>query len=268
MTCEMETLPREDEPMGPHCDYPGHRPPLPIPLVTIPEHPCPYLPGRLAMTRAFAASEFPGELYHQFMDAGFRRDGEIFYQPICRGCRACLPIRMRVAGYMPNKSQRRVWRRNADLRVSIAQPLANDEKFDLFSRYESVRHPRDTPMDDAARPGMRESFESFLYRSPVETLEFCYRDGAGRLLAAGIADICSKSLSSVYFYYDPSEASRGLGTFSVMREITYARELGVEHYYLGFWVADCPKMRYKAHFGPCEVRHPDGIWRAPQNSGA
>jgi arginine-tRNA-protein transferase len=96
----------------------------------------------------------------------------------------------------------------------------------------------------------------------VETLEFTYRDSAGRLLAAGICDVCRQSLSSVYFYHDPAEASRGLGTFGALWEIRAAAELGIPYYYLGYWVAGCDTMDYKASFRPYELLHPDGVWRA------
>ena len=82
-----------------------------------------------------------------------------------------------------------------------------------------------------------------------------------------ICDVCPESLSSVYFYFDPAEARRGLGTFGAVYEIEFARARGIGHYYLGYWVAGCQAMDYKANFRPCEILHPDGVWRA-QEAGA
>jgi len=45
-----------------------------------------------------------------------------------------------------------------------------------------------------------------------------------------------------------------------------ARALGLLHVYLGFWVADCSKMSYKAGFQPLEGFTPRG-WR-PLRPGA
>ena len=39
------------------------------------------------------------------------------------------------------------------------------------------------------------------------------------------------------------------------------REAGLEHVYLGYYVADCPSLAYKATFGPNQLRWPDGRWR-------
>ena len=69
------------------------------------------------------------------------------------------------------------------------------------------------------------------------------------------------SLSSVYFYYDPDEARRGLGTFGALHEIESAAREGIPYYYLGYWVAGCGAMEYKAGFRPNEVLCGDGVWR-------
>jgi arginine-tRNA-protein transferase len=192
------------------------------------------------------------------MDAGFRRSGKLLYQPACQGCRACQPIRVPVERFKPSKSQRRCIRRNADLRVTANEPRASDEKFDLYRRYVAGRFGRQAREDEDGR----ESFERFLYDSPVQTLEFCYRDPAGRLLAVGICDVCAESLSSVYFYYDPGEARRGLGNFGAVYEIETAGKLGIPYYYLGYWVSGCGAMKYKADFHPNEILYSDGVWRA------
>lgn len=239
---------------GQACDYPAWRPPVRVRLVVTPEQPCAYLPGRRSRTRAFLAEQLPGELYRQFMDAGFRRSGQILYQPACRGCRACLPIRIPVDLFKPSRSHRRIWRRNADLQVREVRPFPSAEKFELYTRYQLQWH-------DGAMAGDREDFEQFLYQSPVPGIELEYRTSDGRLVGAGIADISSASLSSVYFYFEPTEARRSLGTFSILYEIELARRLGINHYYLGYWVAGCRRMEYKATFRPHEVLQPDGLWQ-------
>jgi arginyl-tRNA--protein-N-Asp/Glu arginylyltransferase len=52
-----------------------------------------------------------------------------------------------------------------------------------------------------------------------------------------------------------------LGTFGALAEIGWARGREIPYYYLGFWVAECASMVYKNRFRPCEMLHPDGIWR-------
>ena len=232
------------------CAYPALPPPVDVRLTILPEHDCPYLPPRRAITRALMASRIPPAMYHDFLDAGFRRSGKLIYQPICRGCRRCIPIRVPVDRFKPGKSQRRCLRRNADLIISQGPPVATPEKQDLYHRYTANWHGRQDT----------ESFESFLYDSPVDTIEFCYRTPDGRLLAVGICDRSPKSLSSVYFYFDPADAKRGLGTFGALYELDWAVRAKIPFYYLGYWIHGCAAMQYKANFRPCQFLLPDGQW--------
>jgi len=240
-------------------------PPVSVRLTTLAPHPCPYLPDRQSTLRGFVTSRIDSNLYHAFMDAGFRRSGRLVYQPVCAGCRACVPLRVPVDRFRPSKSQRRCTRKNCDLTVTVGEPTATQEKFALYQRYMALWHGRGDGESDPADDW--ETFESFLYDSPVETVEFCYRDRAGRLLAVGICDVCAASVSSVYFYHEPAESRRGLGTFGALHEIETARTWGVPHYYLGYWVNGCDTMQYKASFQPCEVLHSDGQWRTLASDG-
>ncbi len=233
--------------------YPGLPPPVDPRLVTLPPHPCPYLPGRESLSRAFYIHRMSPDLYQAFMDAGFRRSGKLIYQPICNGCRACQPIRVSVEKFQASKSQRRCWKRNRDLVATFGQPDPTEEKFALYQRY--IREWHGT--NDATR----ESFESFLYESPVHTLESTFRDRHGRLLAVGICDLSPRSLSSVYFYFDPAESHRGLGTFGALWEIYWAKFRKMPYYYLGYYVQACSAMEYKANYRPCEILCGDGVWR-------
>src|SRR5205823_5331253 len=91
---------------------------------------------------------------------------------------------------------------------------------------------------------------------------FAYRDSGNRLLAIGICDVCTSSLSSVYFYFDPGESGRGLGTFGALTEIGFARERSIPYYYLGYYIDGCATMQYKADYRPHELLCGDGVWRA------
>jgi leucyl-tRNA---protein transferase len=239
--------------------YPAWPAPVRAQLMTLPEHPCVYLPERRSGRRAVFVRQMPPMLYHEFMNAGFRRSGLLVYQPVCAGCRACVPIRVDVRHFKSDKSQRRCSRRNADLVVSAGDPAPTDEKFGLYRRYLKEWHGREDG-------DSREEFEAFLYESPVRTIEFEYRDRASNLLAVGICDQCPLSLSSVYFYFDPACAGRGLGTFGALYEIGHAAALGIPYYYLGYWVAGCGSMAYKAGFAVHQFLSTDGAWREADNN--
>jgi arginyl-tRNA--protein-N-Asp/Glu arginylyltransferase len=251
----VDSLSPVTDPPFESCAFPALPPPVPVRLTVLPAHDCSYLPGRPAVHRGFMTDRLPGDVYHRFMDAGFRRSGRVFYQPICQGCRECVPIRVPTDRFIPSKSQRRVVRRNADLTITTGPAVATDENYDLYRRYQSARHDRE-PGEDGP-----DAFRSFLYDSPVDTVEFQYRIADGRLIAVGITDVCRLSLSSVYFYFDPAESGRSLGTFGVVTEIEWARTRGVPAYYLGYFVKSCAKMKYKSNFQPFALLNLQGKWQ-------
>ncbi len=223
-------------------------------LVRADVHECPYLPGKKACEEVFRADRFDGELYHDFMDHGFRRSGVIFYRPVCEGCEQCRPLRVPVDGFRPTKSQRRVWRKNEDLELRIGSPSLNAEKYRIYKDYLASQHKteKEHSLADMYR---------FLYMSPVFTLEIVYLL-RGRIVAVSIADLCSRSLSSVYVYFDPDFAARSPGTYSALREISLCNDWRIPNYYMGYLVPECAAMNYKSRFRPHEILSPRGGWGA------
>jgi arginine-tRNA-protein transferase len=67
-------------------------------------------------------------------------------------------------------------------------------------------------------------------------------------------------LSAIYFFYDPDERHRSLGTFNVLNIIESAKQRGIPHVYLGYYVAGCGSMEYKATFRPNQVLGADSEW--------
>ena len=216
-------------------------------------HPCPYLPGLQARERAFLAEELEPERYHDLMDRGFRRTGDLFYAPDCPTCRRCVPLRVPVATFAPSRSQRRVLRKNGDVHVTVRRPIFSPHVYELYRRYVQHQHPA-TPPDDSM-----EQFRESLYANVVDTLEVLYTIG-DQLAAVSLLDVCSRSVSAVYHFFDPMFARRSLGVFSALAEIEWTANATIPHYYLGYWVEGAPAMQYKANYRPHELLH-DGHWR-------
>jgi arginine-tRNA-protein transferase len=224
-----------------------------LPLLAGPAHPCPYLAGQTAMNEFGVFSRLLPSDYQRLMDAGFRRSGCVVYRPRCAGCHECRPIRVPASAFRTSRSQRRVLRRNADVRVDIGSPASSDEKWRVYSAYLQHQHGGSMSED-------RDDFESFLYQSPTSTLEMVYTLGR-RVVAVGIVDLCPMSMSSVYFFFDPSEARRSLGVFGALREIEECCRRGLAYWYIGYYIRDCRRMNYKGQFRPCELLGLDGAWR-------
>ncbi|HMQ16206.1 MAG TPA: arginyltransferase [Phycisphaerae bacterium] len=226
--------------------------PISLPLLRGPVQTCPYLPDQQArMQYALVADGLP-RVYRRLMDERFRRSGDMVYRPMCPACSACVPIRVHVGEFRPSRSQRRVLSRNRDVTVAVGPLGTDDEHYDLYARYQLTIH-------DGQMLGSRADFEHFLGRSPVESFEMAYRVG-GRLVGVGVIDAFADALSSVYFYYEPDEARRSLGVYSGLCEIEHCRRRGLAYWYIGYHVAGCRKMDYKAQFRPHELLGAGGAW--------
>jgi arginine-tRNA-protein transferase len=210
-------------------------------------HACNYLPEQTAVIEGLSVPYVRADTYQALMDLNFRRSGTFLYRARCPECSACVQIRIPVDRFRPTRSQRRAWRRNQDLVVRTAPPQLSREKVEVYRRYLESQHPQ------SRQGGTEDDLRLFLYSSCVDTWEIEYRIGTGSLAAVSIVDVSPQSMSSVYHFFDPAHSRRSLGVFSVQWEIALCRQLGIPHYYLGYWVAGCSTMDYKARYGPHEI---------------
>lgn len=234
--------------------------------------PCPYLDGQVArLPMRWQLERLTGPELDLALDQGDRRVGRMLYRTTCPSCQACQPLRIPVATFTPSRSQRRVQRRNEDLRVEIGPATFSVEKLALYNRHKFERGlaRRELPMD-------RRGYEGWFLRSCTRTVEMRYLDGE-RLVGLGIVDLGARDASSVYFFFDPDASRRSLGTFSTLCEIEWLARQGGRHHYLGLYVADCRHLAYKASFYPHErriggewswVEAPDGGGLSPAVAGA
>ena len=231
-------------------------------FMTAPQE-CAYLPERTTVQRlADPYQPLTTTIYSQLMARGFRRSGCYIYRPDCPGCNACVPARLGVDAFRPDRSQRRNWRLNQDLLWEVHAPYESDELRDLYQRYLAHRHPGGG-MDE---PG-EEGFLHFLTCRWYETRFLELREPGGRLLGVAITDILDNALSAVYTFFEPELPKRGLGTYAVLAQLELTRTMGLEYLYLGYWIRELPKMAYKARFRPLEIRR-DGRWQRLDESGS
>ncbi|KAG1206866.1 hypothetical protein G6F35_011120 [Rhizopus arrhizus] len=105
------------------------------------EHPCGYWSDRVARDLVLDPHDRRlGGLYPLALSWGFRRSGDLVYRPHCAHCQACVAVRIPVARFAPDRSQRRCAARNEDLEVRITAATARDDLFALYHRYLVHRH--------------------------------------------------------------------------------------------------------------------------------
>ena len=231
-------------------------------FVTTPA-PCPYLPGK---TERKVFTELSGPHANELNDAlgriGFRRSQSVAYRPSCIDCSACVSVRVAATEFRPSATQRKMMRRNSDLEVTACKPWTTEEQYALLRRYLKARHPSGGMAD------MDESdFSDMVEQSPVKTFLVEYREPSvegrpGRLVGACLTDQQADGLSMIYSFYEPDEAGRsGLGTFIILDHIMRAARVGLPYVYLGYWVEEAPRMKYKSRFRPLERLGPNGWHR-------
>lgn len=219
-------------------------------------HTCSYLEDKQATTAFVDPSiEVDPHLYSQLSDMGFRRSGRYVYVPRCEGCNACIPARLVVSEFAPNRQQRKCNRRNQDLTVWVTSDINEAEHYPLYERYITERHS-----DGDMFPPSRSQFKDFisdLWRNS-RIIEIRLGD---KLLAAGVVDIIENGLSAVYIYYSCEYPKRSLGTYAILAHVMLAKQMKLPYVYLGYWIKNSPKMAYKSKFRPLEILK-DGEWVA------
>jgi arginine-tRNA-protein transferase len=224
-----------------------------------PPGPCGYLAGQTwRFEHEHVAVLSPAE-YEERLRQGWRRFGHLLFRPVCPACTACRSLRVDVTRFRPNRSQRRNWKLNDGIiDLAVGPPTVTRQKLELYDRFHAhqavAKGWPDHGSKDAA--DYRDSFAA----NPIPVEEWRYRLD-GRLVGVGYVDRLPAGLSAIYFFYDPAERDRGLGTWNVLNVIRRAAELGLPHVYLGYHVAGSASLEYKANFAPNETRNPDGVWR-------
>ncbi|HSN17625.1 MAG TPA: arginyltransferase [Gammaproteobacteria bacterium] len=233
--------------------------PANLDLYITPEHPCHYLPERQART-VFVdpACSMDRPLYSLLANHGFRRSGPHVYRPHCDGCQACVPLRIPVRGFKPNRTQKRVIKRNCEVRTSLRPAEFDPEHFALYGRYLAKRHAGGGM--DGESP---EDYRQFLLCPWGKTTLLELRLD-GRLIGVAVTDELEDALSAVYTFYEPDLDERSLGTLAVLMQIEEARRRDLSWVYLGYWIAESRKMSYKTQFRPFETLTAEG-WQAGQS---
>lgn len=210
-------------------------------------HPCSYFDDREAKTLFVDPDiSISDSLYSQLSQRGFRRSGNHYYRPNCEDCQQCIPCRVPVAEFSFSRNQRRLLNRNADLKV-VNQSFLAEDAYELYERYINARH-----LDGDMYPASRDQFASFIAekRNNTEYIHFYDKE---RLVSVAVCDPVEDGLSAIYTFYDPEDGRRSLGKYAVLWQIRSCQERGLPFVYLGYWIRDCDKMRYKTNYRPIEL---------------
>ena len=224
-------------------------------LFATPPHDCGYLEGEAATT-VFADPRVSNNtsVYTMLSRYGFRRSGNHLCRPQCEYCHACVPVRVALKTFRARRHQRRVWNKNRDLSVRSRDQSFAAEHFLLYRRYIRARHPGGS-MDNSSE----EQYRDFLSCAWGDTIFFEFRLQQ-QLVAMAVSDVLNDGMSAVYTFFDPRLSKRSLGAYAILWQIEEARRRGLDWLYLGYWIENSPKMKYKGDYRP-QQRLIDGRWR-------
>ena len=221
-----------------------------------PPHECSYLDQKSArMVFLDPAHRIDVVTLSELSRVGFRRSGDFIYRPECNLCRQCISSRIPVSEFQMNSVQKKAWKKNQDLKISITSTShATEEHFQLYEKYINHRHA-----DGDMYPPTQDQFDKFLVLSCTDSIFLEFRLDE-QLIAVSTCDLLDDGLSAVYTFFDPDESKRSLGTFAILKQIEYAQYTGLQFVYLGYWVPHSNKMNYKSQYVPLDLLI-DGQWR-------
>jgi len=211
---------------------------------------CPYFDDRKSDTRYRFVQECDVLTYDKMLERGWRRFGNVHFVPECKNCNDCKTIRIDIKKFKFSKSQKRLLNKNKDISVYVQKPSLSIDHINLFNKYHSYMQEKKSWKEN--------SIDAAEYKSS-------YVDGAGRfgkeilyflnekLIAVALCDMTQNALSSVYCYYDHDYENRSLGKFSILAQISMAKQSKVPYLFLGYWIKDHPSMGYKEDYTPFDI---------------
>jgi len=211
---------------------------------------CPYFDNKTSDTRYHYIQKCDVNTYTNMLERGWRRFGRVYFVPECTSCDDCKTIRIDIKNFAYSKSQKRILNKNKDLEVYVQKPSMSIDHINLFNKYHKHMQDKKNWKENVIDPSE--------YKS-------AYIDGAGefgqeilyflddKLIAVALCDMTADVMSSVYCYYDHDYENRSLGKYSILAQISMAKQANVPHLFLGYWIKDHFSMGYKENYMPFDV---------------
>jgi len=214
------------------------------------DKPCSYFDEKISDIRYKYMEHCSVDEQLKMLERGWRRFGNMHFVPECKECNACTTIRIDIAKFQFSKSQKRILNKNKDTQVYVQKPTVTYEHIDLFNKYhkemESKKSWKENKID------VQEYHNSYVNGAHDFGKEILYfRDD--KLVSVALCDMMPGGISAVYCYYDHDYKDLSLGKFSILAQISIAKQSNIPYLYLGYWIKDHFSMGYKENYKPFEV---------------
>ena len=208
---------------------------------------CPYLDGKVEKRIATDISTNK-KIYEELSINGFRRVENWMYRPVCDNCSACKSYRVDIGKFKITKSLKRILKNFENFSYSLEKNISTKENFELFKRYQSVRHAGGSMSDMD-----EDEFASMIETSPINTSLLEFRDEYKSLIGTILLDINEKNLSAVYSFFDPKFNKLGLGNYMIIQCLLFGQSNRYKYLYLGYYIEELSSMSYKSRFKPGQI---------------
>lgn len=157
-------------------------------------------------------------------------------------------IRQDLGTHQFSRSQRKLMRKNAKLFDVASGPRVIDaEREELYTRYAAN-------FDGRLSPTISDSLEDYAVDPGIfNTWETTIRDKvSGKLVGVSYFDLGGTSAASILGIYDPLLSTFSLGYYTMLLEMEFCHDRGLEYYYPGYVVPGYQRFDYKLRLGASE----------------
>lgn len=206
---------------------------------------CPYGLDKDAVYHQAIFGWLDDTIMGKFLAHGYRRNGNSMYNMRCPECSLCVPIRIRPEEFRPNRNQRRVLKKNRDIKTGIAPLTMSGENLAVLQKFLEQRFSGGSSDAEGYYTG-------FFITSIARCFEIRYRIEE-ELVGVAVVDCSTDWLNAVYFYFNPEYSHRSLGTYNILHLVDFCKNQKIDFLYLGYWIDGLKGMDYKKYFRPHEL---------------
>lgn len=211
---------------------------------------CSYFDEKMSDMRYKYIQNCTKEEQYKMLERGWRRFGHMHFIPECKNCDECKTIRIDINKFKFSKSQKRVINKNKNTEVYIQKPSISVDHLNLFDKYHTHMQDKKQWKYDPSTP--EEYYRSYVSGANDYGKEILYFVDE-KLVGVALIDLLPSGISAIYCYYDHDYEHLSLGKYSILAQISIAKQQNIPYLYLGYWIKDHFSMGYKEDYKPFEV---------------
>ncbi len=207
------------------------------------------------MSKYISADSLRHGQYDELLAQGWFRGTDQMYQAdiICvgEGLFSAMHVRLNVRSWTERKSHRKILKKISPFRIEYREARCTERHQELYA----IQSKR---------------FQSFIMRDPTaifhnpsytgfKTMEVVLYHNE-KLIAFSLFDVGFHAMASLLCCYDRDYLHLSLGKATMLLELQFAREHGIQHYYPGYVLDEPTRMDYKLFLGRFEYLTKECKW--------